>query len=106
MPTSLRCSPQVMFKPILSDNFYLTVSLISRQMLIQSAGAALALAGCHRISRGSGRPRVGLLYLKAFQCALSDGERGFRQTINEFVQTRAVGHGSIVFTVVLSANRK
>jgi hypothetical protein len=44
--------------------------------------------------------------LKALQCALSDGERGFRQTINEFVETRAVGHGSIVFTVVLSANRK
>jgi hypothetical protein len=37
------------------------------------------------------------------QCALSDGERAFRQAINKFVDTRAVGHGSIVFTVVSSA---
>lgn len=42
----------------------MTVSLLSRRrMLIQSAGAALALAGCRSHSnRGSGRSRVGLLY--------------------------------------------
>lgn len=41
----------------------MTVSLLSRRrMLIQSAGAALALAGCRRSSRGSGKSRVGLLY--------------------------------------------
>jgi putative ABC transport system substrate-binding protein len=41
----------------------MTVSLLSRRkMLIQSAGAALALAGCRRSSRGSGKLRVGLLY--------------------------------------------
>jgi hypothetical protein len=36
----------------------MTASLLSRRrMLIQSAGAALALTGCHgRSSRGSGRP--------------------------------------------------
>ena len=33
-----------------------------RQMIIQSAGAALALAGCRRSSRGSGKARVGLVY--------------------------------------------
>ena len=42
----------------------MSVSTLSRRrMLIQSAGAALALAGCRgRSSRGSGRSRVGLLY--------------------------------------------
>jgi putative ABC transport system substrate-binding protein len=41
----------------------MTVSRLNRrQMLIQSAGAALALAGCRRSFRGSGRSRVGLLY--------------------------------------------
>src|SRR3569833_2853187 len=40
-----------------------TSSLTRRRMLMQSAGAALALAGCRgRSSRGSGRSRVGLLY--------------------------------------------
>jgi putative ABC transport system substrate-binding protein len=37
--------------------------LSRRRMLIQSAGAAVALAGCRgKSSRGSGRSRVGLLY--------------------------------------------
>lgn len=36
--------------------------LSRRRMIIQSAGAALALAGCRRSTRGSGKPRVGLLY--------------------------------------------
>jgi len=42
----------------------MSISTLSRRrMLIQSAGAALALAGCRgRSSRGSGRSRVGLLY--------------------------------------------
>jgi ABC-type uncharacterized transport system substrate-binding protein len=42
----------------------MTTSFLSRrQMLIQSGGAALALAGCRgRSSRRSGRPRVGLRY--------------------------------------------
>ena len=41
----------------------MTASLLNRrQMIIRSAGAALALAGCRRSSRGSGRSRVGLLY--------------------------------------------
>lgn len=41
----------------------MTVSLLSRRrMLIQSASAALALAGCRRSSRGSGKYRVGLVY--------------------------------------------
>lgn len=33
-----------------------------RRMIIQSAGAALAFAGCRRSSRSSGRSRIGLLY--------------------------------------------
>ena len=33
-----------------------------RSMMIQSSGTALALAGCRRSSRGSGKSRVGLLY--------------------------------------------
>ena len=38
-------------------------SLSRRRMIIQSTGAALALAGCRgRSTRGSGRSRVGLLY--------------------------------------------
>ena len=38
-------------------------TLSRRRMIIQSAGAALALAGCRgRSTRGSGRSRVGLLY--------------------------------------------
>src|SRR3569833_57619 len=37
-------------------------SLTRRRMLIQSGSAALALAGCRRSSRGSGKSRVGLLY--------------------------------------------
>ena len=38
-------------------------SISRRRMLVQSAGAALALAGCRgRSSRGSGRSRVGLVY--------------------------------------------
>ena len=41
----------------------MTISLLNRrQMLIQSAGAALALAGCRRSGRASGRSRIGLLY--------------------------------------------
>jgi ABC-type uncharacterized transport system substrate-binding protein len=42
----------------------MTISPLSRRrMLIQSAGAALALAGCRsRSNRGSGQSRVGLLY--------------------------------------------
>ena len=36
--------------------------LTRRRMIVQSAGAALALAGCRRSSRGSGKSRVGLLY--------------------------------------------
>jgi len=36
--------------------------LSRRRMIIQSAGAALALAGCRRSTRGSGKSRVGLLY--------------------------------------------
>ena len=42
----------------------MSISTLSRRrMLIQSAGAALALAGCRgRSSRGSDRSRVGLLY--------------------------------------------
>jgi putative tryptophan/tyrosine transport system substrate-binding protein len=41
----------------------MTVSRLNRrQMLIQSAGAALALASCRRSFRSSGRSRVGLLY--------------------------------------------
>ena len=37
--------------------------LTRRRMLVQSAGAAIAFAGCRgRSSRGSGRSRVGLLY--------------------------------------------
>lgn len=41
----------------------MTVSPLSRRrMIIQSAGAALALAGCRRSTRGSGKSRVGLLY--------------------------------------------
>ena len=41
----------------------MTVSRLNRrQMLILSAGAALALAGCRRSLRGSGRSRVGLVY--------------------------------------------
>lgn len=37
-------------------------SLTRRSMMIRSAGAALALAGCRRSSRGSGKSRIGLLY--------------------------------------------
>jgi len=41
----------------------MSLSLLNRrQMLIQSAGAALVLAGCGRSSQHSGRSRVGLLY--------------------------------------------
>ena len=41
----------------------MTVSgLNRRQMLIQSAGAVLVLAGCRRSFQGSGRSRVGLVY--------------------------------------------
>ena len=41
----------------------MTTSLLNRrQMIIQSAGAALALAGCRRSNRASGRSRMGLLY--------------------------------------------
>jgi putative ABC transport system substrate-binding protein len=37
-------------------------TITRRRMLVQSAGAALVLAGCRRSSRGSGHSRIGLLY--------------------------------------------
>jgi ABC-type uncharacterized transport system substrate-binding protein len=41
----------------------MSISLLNRrQMLLQSAGAALALAGCRRSRGSSGRSRIGLLY--------------------------------------------
>lgn len=41
----------------------MTVSLVSRRsMIIQSTGAALALAACRRSSRRAGQSKVGLLY--------------------------------------------
>jgi ABC-type uncharacterized transport system substrate-binding protein len=40
----------------------ITSLLNRRRMIIQSAGAALALAGCRRNSRRAGQSRVGLLY--------------------------------------------
>ena len=44
--------------------------------------------------------------LIVLQCALSDGERGFRQAINKFVETGAVGHGSIVCSRHPRTNRR
>jgi ABC-type uncharacterized transport system substrate-binding protein len=79
----------------------MTVSLISRrQMLIQSAGAALSLAGCRRSSRGSGRLRVGLLYFApeagAELCmkGLYDGldQQGFKKDANlDVISSHAQG---------------
>jgi hypothetical protein len=40
------------------------------------------------------------------QCAPSDGERGFQQAINKFVETGAVGHGSIVCSRHPRTNRR
>ena len=41
----------------------MTIALLNRrQMLLQSAGAALALAGCRGSRRSSGHSRIGLLY--------------------------------------------
>jgi putative ABC transport system substrate-binding protein len=60
-------------------------------MLVQSAGAALVLSGCRgRSNRGSGRPRVGLLYFApeagAELCmnGLFDGlaQEGFKKDVN------------------------
>ena len=65
--------------------------LTRRRMLIQSAGAAIAFAGCRgRSSRGSGRSRVGLLYfapeagadlcIKGLYYGLAQG--GFTKDVN------------------------
>jgi ABC-type uncharacterized transport system substrate-binding protein len=80
----------------------MTTSFLNRrQMLIQSAGAALALAGCRgRSSGGSHRPRVGLLYFApeagAELCmkGLFDGlaEQGFTKDGNlEVISSHAQG---------------
>ena len=80
----------------------MTRSLLTRRhMLIQSAGAALALAGCRgHSSRGSGRSRIGLLYFApeagAELCmkGLYDGlaQEGFKRDVNlEVISSHAQG---------------
>ena len=76
-------------------------TLDRRRMIIQSAGAALALAGCRgRSTRGSGRSRVGLLYFApeagAELCmkGLFDGlaQAGFNKDTNlEVISSHAQG---------------
>ena len=75
--------------------------LTRRRMLIQSAGAAIAFAGCRgRSSRGSGRSRVGLLYfapeagadlcIKGLYDGLAQG--GFTKDVNlEVISSHAQG---------------
>lgn len=80
----------------------MTVSFFTRRkLLIQSAGAALAFAGCRgRSTRGSGRSRVGLLYFApeagADLCikGLYDGlaQEGFTKDVNlEVISSHAQG---------------
>lgn len=74
--------------------------LTRRRMIVQSAGAALALAGCRRSSRGSGKSRVGLLYFAPEEGAevcmkgLFDGlaQQGFVKDKNlEVISSHAQG---------------
>lgn len=80
----------------------MTVPFITRRsMIVQSAGAALALAGCRsRSSRNSGRLRIGLLYFApeagAELCmkGLYDGlaQEGLRKDINlDVISSHAQG---------------
>ncbi|HEX3469616.1 MAG TPA: ABC transporter substrate-binding protein [Silvibacterium sp.] len=88
----------------------MTVSLLNRrQMLIQSAGAALAVAGCRRSHRGSGGSRVGLLYFApeagAELCmkGLFDGlaQKGFTKDRNlDVISSHAQGEISNIHLLV------
>lgn len=79
----------------------MTESLLNRRnMIIQSAGAALALAGCRHSSRRAGQSRVGLLYFApeagAELCmkGLFDGlaQEGFTKDANlEVISSHAQG---------------
>ena len=79
----------------------MTASLLTRRrMMIPSAGAALALAGCRRSSRSSGKSRVGLLYFAPEEGAelcmkgLFDGlvQQGFIKDQNlEVISSHAQG---------------
>src|SRR3569833_3072053 len=86
-------------------------SLTRRRMLIQSGSAALALAGCRRSSRGSGRSRVGLLYFApeagAELCmkGLFDGlaQSGYTKDGNlEVISSHALGEISNIPMLVLN----
>jgi putative tryptophan/tyrosine transport system substrate-binding protein len=95
-----KCSLQITFNHFLEEG-NMSVSLLTRRsMLVQSAGAAVAFAGCRRSSRGSGKSRVGLLYFApeagAELCmkGLFDGlaQAGFNKDSNlEVISSHAQG---------------
>src|SRR5262249_55017984 len=100
MATSLRCSPRVISNHFTEDSRMTVSRLNRRQMLIQRAGAALALTGGRRSLRGSGRSRVGLVYFApeagAELCmqGLFDGlaQEGFRKDGNlDVISSHAQG---------------